>query len=204
MRSEIGELRQELNKANEDRQTQLVSAQKEISDLKTQAESLNQQLDMTRAQLAAGSRGRTEPASAGLPITAPDGSGLRRGLIPVDGVSIEGTDVRMEITSVEYLAEEKLRVNFRYDNNSRGLIHIYGPGVRGETFLVDSAGDQYDLYEALDISNQAGRKVPAQSAVRFAVIFRAPPRGTTRLSVVLRFAGTSGWVTLSFPPIPLK
>jgi len=128
--------------------------------------------------------------------------GSRRASIPVTNVFIAGDNVRLDITSIEFL-DEKLRVQFRYRNDTNGLVSICGPGVRGETFVVDSMGDQYDLLSAVAISNNC-RAVPAFSKVRFAVDFQAPPRGATRLSVVLRFAGTRGWGTLSFPPIALK
>ncbi len=141
-------------------------------------------------------------APRGAPPGAPPGS--RQALIPVSNVFIDGNNnnVHLEVTSLEFIGD-KLRVNFVYANDSGSLINIAGPGVRGETFVVDSLGDQYDLIDAAGISN-SGRAAPASSRVRFAVVFHAPPRGTKRLSLVLRFLGSSGWATLSFPPITLK
>jgi TolB-like protein len=141
------------------------------------------------------------------PLNRTDGKeapASRQALIPVSNVFIEGNNnnVRLDVTSLEFIGD-KLRVNFVFANDSGSLINIAGPGVRGETFVVDSLGDQYDLIDAAGISN-SGRAAPASSRVRFAVVFHAPPRGTKRLSLVLRFSGSNGWATLSFPPITLK
>jgi TolB-like protein len=122
-------------------------------------------------------------------------------------IFVEDQNNRIRITSLEFLPDNKLKVHFFCENRTQNIQSVHTPGVKGESYIVDDLGDQYDLIEAEKISND-GRQVPIGGAVRFAVIFRSPPESAKYIIVALRICppgcGGWAWVTLSFPKIVLQ
>jgi hypothetical protein len=111
----------------------------------------------------------------------------------------------LRITSLEVLPAKKLKVYFLLENRSKRIAYINAAGVKGETFITDDIGDQYDLVSTEKIDNN-GRQVPIGGTARFSVLFNAPPESAKGLYLVLRanIGQGVGWATYSFPKINLQ
>jgi TolB-like protein len=124
----------------------------------------------------------------------------------VEGRLYEDRICKLSITSLEMLPGGILRVNIVHENRTDHIINVAAPGSKGESYIVDDLGDQYDLIESEEISNN-GRNVPVGSLIRYGVLFKAPPLTSKSLSIVLHFASGEGWgiwKTIGFPKITLR
>jgi len=213
----------ELARVNQSLRLQLASKEQEVGALRSRSGPSNTPEPVGATISPAGSLG-TGPLADSSPAASSRDSDQRQGVGAATGgatgaatgsaslqdhlfrlhdVFLEEGTYRMEVTALEFLPNHTLRFQMLHTNKRKNIVAVNAPGQRGETCVVDSAGDQYDVIDSENISN-AGRFIPPLTTIRYAIVFQSPPQKSSKLALVLR-ANPDGneWRSLSFPQIIL-